>query len=1140
MASDFDPDAYLKGGTAVAEPPKAPAFDPDSYLKGPAEPSPIAPQTSQGSPQTSAAIQGAYQNGVGALKGPQWDNLDTEARWRAVNQANWGGKGVSTAAWPGARLGIAQSQFGFTGKEISDTQLGGLQQKAVQEAKEAKENPEKHPWNWMQDEEAKGLAKLLPAAFAALQWHKRVGSVPLINLPDAPVDKIPEIPIPGMLFTAKDVANAYNIWKPTFESLTTPESVGAMVAGGGLAKAAETIPAAQAILGRMTGFFTGLMGADTVKNAPAVRKVLQDPNATSLEKGRALAGEATSALFTVVGAVGMMHEVAPAAAKALTDKPVEEASVILHEEAAKAKTPEEKTAILGAADELQKVAAGNETPPLPEPPAEPVKVEGEKVVTESSPPEPATAESPLAGIKNAVVDEEFRKMGLDPAEHGEGLKAEDLAAEAQARLKADPLAGRKLVEDLEARPRPVDGPEVVMVLAEKNRISVERDTAEAALEEARKAGDRDRVAELENETARLRDQFIQTDRVATRIGTPQAQGLAFRRLMMGEDYSVSGMERQLSAETEGGKLTPEQTDEIRRIAKNVRETKADLEKHEARRLKAAKTRMEKATADLKERVKSGRLGPKPKPEPVKLDLEGELLKAAHERAKQEFQTAVIKERMKNRSFYERGQNTLVKWRRGFLLSSPVTLAKLTSAAAWRMATSAAEEGVGSALKKIPGVSKAAEGAPRYGGMNVQAEARAITQAFTQGMQDSWDLLKTGKSNLDVIYGHGKGKVQESDVAPRSVIEFFGSIHGALKAPVKRAEFARSFEKRVAFAIAHPGDASNPLVQTRIAMEAYKDANRSIFMQDNMLTDMYKRALSVSEDVEKGQPKYPGGKTVATLARLALPIVKVPTNIAGEVFEHATGTVTGSWRLASALRKGMENVSPEQKDLIMRNLTKGSLGSAAILLGYFNADKVGGYYQPGKRKDGDVGFGSVRVFGHDMPSYLIHNPVMEAVQIGATVRRVAESKLRKKDQEAQGLGSGIWAAAMGLTEEIPFAREAAEVGKMLGGGGEGKYAEGELAKSLLVPGGLQWLAQHTDKDASGNPVQRKPYTAGEHVKTGVPGLRETVPAKPAPKVKIPAKDAKGRPISMELPADQADKMLSSRLKALQKLRDAIPA
>jgi len=163
----------------------------------------------------------------------------------------------------------------------------------------------------------------------------------------------------------------------------------------------------------------------------------------------------------------------------------------------------------------------------------------------------------------------------------------------------------------------------------------------------------------------------------------------------------------------------------------------------------------------------------------------------------------------------------------------------------------------------------------------------------------------------------------------------------------------------------------------------------------------------------------------------------------------------------------------------------------MLLGYLSADQIGGYYQPGQRPDKDVGFGAIRVAGHDIPSYLIHNPLLECLQIGATIRRVADSKLRKKDEKPQGIQAGIEAAALGVIEEVPFVRETFDIAKLREPAGR-KQVKGQYAESLVVPGIVQSLAKQSDKNLQGKVITRKPQTVPEYIKSGVPGLRQTVP------------------------------------------------
>lgn len=534
-------------------------------------------------------------------------------------------------------------------------------------------------------------------------------------------------------------------------------------------------------------------------------------------------------------------------------------------------------------------------------------------------------------------------------------------------------------------------------------------------------------------------------------------------------------------------------------AAKARQTEIEARKDQISRLKSYKTRTATRTEELEAKTEAGDFSAKPKPAPLVMDEEALRLKERNMRAEMAFQEALIKDRYAHRTPLETLRDWAVKWRRGFLLSGIGTLEKLTGAAVARLGITPAEEAVGAALGKIPGISEVAAKAPRQGGFNSEAEAKALTAAVMQGLKDSVDILKSGKSQLDVLFGKGKdGALRESDVLPRSFIDLFGQIHGAMKAPVKRAEYARSLEKRLTYAIRNGVDVSDPGVQTRLMVEAYKDANRSIFLQDNIVVDAWNAGIARMQAIDKATGKSkPAGVVGATVAKVLLPIVRVPTNIVAETVEYATGSVTGSARLALALRRGVENLPEEQADLIMRQLKKGSLGAAALLIGYFNYKAVGGFYQSGeKRKASDAKVGSVKVLDTELESHLLHHPVLESLQIGATVHRVQEEKVRKGDQEA--FGEGVWAAALGLTEEVPFAREAVEASKILQGGSEGQYARGELAKSFVVPAASESVARQLDKKTPFSPFEdttkRKAKTLGEHVQSGIPLLREELPVR----------------------------------------------
>ena len=68
---------------------------------------------------------------------------------------------------------------------------------------------------------------------------------------------------------------------------------------------------------------------------------------------------------------------------------------------------------------------------------------------------------------------------------------------------------------------------------------------------------------------------------------------------------------------------------------------------------------------------------------------------------------------------------------------------------------------------------------------------------------------------------------------------------------------------------------------------------------------------------------------------------------------------------------------------------------------------------------DVQFGGARVNGHNINRLLLHNPVLEQAQIGATIRKLLASKMEEGESTLSAIGSGVFAAAIGVAEEVPF-------------------------------------------------------------------------------------------------------------------------
>src|SRR5204862_2442616 len=91
-------------------------------------------------------------------------------------------------------------------------------------------------------------------------------------------------------------------------------------------------------------------------------------------------------------------------------------------------------------------------------------------------------------------------------------------------------------------------------------------------------------------------------------------------------------------------------------------------------------------------------------------------------------------------------------------------------------------------------------------------------------------------------------------------------------------------------------------------------------------------------------------------------------------------------------------------------------------------------------------------------------------------------------------AGVLAAGLGITSEVPFVRETfGELPKVFSPRDRTEFV-GEFTKSLAVPQAVQWAAYQMDK-RNGEVVKRQADTIIQHIETGIPGLRETLPEKP---------------------------------------------
>ncbi len=619
---------------------------------------------------------------------------------------------------------------------------------------------------------------------------------------------------------------------------------------------------------------------------------------------------------------------------------------------------------------------------------------------------------------------------------------------------------------------PPETPELQALRKKRDGLRSKRDELRKAYQEMQKK----QVPDESPEMQQLKKFMADTERQVKAATDAAQRSLDEYTRRIKENDLAPGKKTSATPETPELKALRDRRDALAEQYKQMQRDAKPAVDPEQVALKAYKTRTMKRIADLQEMLNTGNYE-KSARRVLKMDPEAIRLKAETERLKEAINTEIRKQELANRTAAQRGLDWLVKWRRAVILSGAQTIGKLTTAASLRQITTPLEELVGGVLSHTPYISRIAAKAPREGGgLNVRAEAAAMRQWFAkQTYMDAWDVIKTGRGELDRLYG------KKHDLPPEA-IEFFGHIHGALKIMPKRAEFNRSLQKRTEWYMKNGYDVSDPVTQATLFAESYVDANRAIFMQDNAMVTAYRMLINYARH------KGTGGRAAATGLQMVMPIVKIPTNFVAETLSYAAGGAKAIAKVIGA--KGIEGLKPEEADYVMRALKKQGIGAAVLVLGYLAADSIGGYYQQGeRRKQDDVKAGGLRVFGVDMPRWALHTPALEVLQIGATLRRV-EDHYAEKGKE-HGTAAGVFAGAKGVIEEVPFFEQPVRMGEAMRTAESAGQWGGQFAESLLVPPDLRRISKMTDM-AGDEQIPREQRNLWQILQADIPGQRGKLP------------------------------------------------
>lgn len=219
-----------------------------------------------------------------------------------------------------------------------------------------------------------------------------------------------------------------------------------------------------------------------------------------------------------------------------------------------------------------------------------------------------SAQTPT-GIKNAVVDAERAKRGLPPAMRAAKRTFGEVWDEAMARVDQDPDITVRLVDELATKPRAVTDLEDALLLHRQIDLQNEygkftRELAQA-YDDAQSFPNRlEAVEDLKVRVQETSDKLQTLYDVNRAVGTATGRGLAARKMMAFEDYSLAQMEVEKRAANEGRPLTDTERAELVKLQTKIAETQKAFDDYQAKvELERANRMTDEAIADMQAELK---------------------------------------------------------------------------------------------------------------------------------------------------------------------------------------------------------------------------------------------------------------------------------------------------------------------------------------------------------------------------------------------------------------------------------------------------------------------------------------------------------------------------------------------------------
>jgi ribosomal protein L19E len=351
-----------------------------------------------------------------------------------------------------------------------------------------------------------------------------------------------------------------------------------------------------------------------------------------------------------------------------------------------------------------------------------------------------------------------------------------------------------------------------------------------------------------------------------------------------------------------------------------------------------------------------------------------------------------------------------------------------------------EQAVGKvASKAFPLLAK---GAPIEGDVNLSAEAKWYKEFMNpvKAAKSTWSIIKSGDTELS----------KELSTRPHEnhipFLDLFAADgHIIIKDPVRRATFEAAFANQMKWYADNGIDATHPLMLESARQAAWKRAEYEIFQNSPKRANIFKQYLNELEKkgIENVQSasklnKLKGDVQYAASAiyNFFIPINTVPTNMIGRSM-LAFKLPYNLWKaldVNSQLKKGIDNLTTDEKEALLLHIKKGAIAAAYWTLGFYLAGKsAGGLYTKfysDKERDKTVDVPDadyLNLFGVSIPKEVQHTYQFQAMQMGATWGIVHDHYVDDKgESQTDAILRGTYATGGAIAEGIPTVKQISNV------------------------------------------------------------------------------------------------------------------